>query len=405
MRTARVLGSIGRFLIGSGIITLLFVAYQLWGTGLQHAAAQDDLAEDFASLLAEAPVFDPVIVAEGAAATSEQIDTDPSTIEQPATSPENVTDASNAVQTAAYTYWSDRDRLDLLYPPNGDVLGRLTMPTIGIDELFVEGVEVPDLRNGPGHYGSTPLPGQAGNAAIAGHRTTYGAPFNRIDELQPGDEITVTTLQGEFTYRVMPQTSSDGETVGHFIVRPSATQVLDNFGDNRLTLTACHPKYSSRQRIVVVAELVGEPTITPPHDPGLDSTSGGLGVDEYASTSTAANSPIDDDGTPTKSSVAANEDVVVPEASEPKEVATDGLTEGEIATAPIANSFGNGLSGDSDAIPPAVSWMIAALVLWFTAGFVGRRWKLLTTHAIFLVPFLALLWMSFVHIDQALPSY
>jgi sortase A len=403
MRTARVLGSIGRFLIGSGIITLLFVAYQLWGTGLQHAAAQDDLAQDFATLLAESPVTLAEGVPDEVTATSEQIDTDPSTVEQPATRPENVADTANAVQTAAYTYWSDRDRLARLYPPNGDVLGRLTMPTIGIEELFVAGVEAPDLRKGPGHYGSTPLPGQAGNAAIAGHRTTYGAPFNRIDELQPGDELTVTTLQGEFTYRVMPQTSSDGETVGHFIVRPSATQVLDDFGDNRLTLTACHPKYSSRQRIVVVAELVGEPAITPPHDPGLASTSGGLGADEYASTSAAANPPIDD-GTPTGASVAAD-DVVVPEASESEAVAIDGLTEGEIAAAPIANSFGNGLNGDSDAISPAVSWMIAALVLWFTAGFVGRRWKLLTTHAIFLVPFLVLLWMSFVHIDQALPAY
>ena len=229
MRTARVLGSIGRFLIGSGIITLLFVAYQLWGTGLQHAAAQDDLAQDFATLLAESPVTLAEGVPDEVTATSEQIDTDPSTVEQPATRPENVADAANAVQTAAYAYWSDRDRLDLLYPPNGDVLGRLTMPTIGIEELFVAGVEAPDLRKGPGHYGSTPLPGQAGNAAIAGHRTTYGAPFNRIDELQPGDELTVTTLQGEFTYRVMPQTSSDGETVGHFIVRPSATQVA-SFG-------------------------------------------------------------------------------------------------------------------------------------------------------------------------------
>ena len=67
---------------------------------------------------------------------------------------------------------------------------------------MVEGVGVPDLKKGPGHYPETPLPGQEGNAAIAGHRTTYGAPFNRIDELEPGDEILVQTLQGTFRYIV-----------------------------------------------------------------------------------------------------------------------------------------------------------------------------------------------------------
>ena len=76
------------------------------------------------------------------------------------------------------------------------------IPKIGVDKIVVEGVGRNDLRKGPGHYPDTPMPGQPGNAAIAGHRTTYGAPFNRIDELEPGDEILVTTLQGPFTYEV-----------------------------------------------------------------------------------------------------------------------------------------------------------------------------------------------------------
>ena len=101
---------------------------------------------------------------------------------------------------------------------------------------MVEGVSLPDLKKGPGHYPETPLPGQEGNAAIAGHRTTYGAPFNRLDELEPGDEVTVTTVQGEFTYEVT-------ETQ---IVSPTQVDVLDDKGDNRLTLSACHPKYSAR---------------------------------------------------------------------------------------------------------------------------------------------------------------
>ena len=70
------------------------------------------------------------------------------------------------------------------------------IPKIGLDRAVVQGVGVPDLRKGPGHYPDSPMPGQLGNAAIAGHRTTYGAPFNRIDELAPGDEITIVTVVG-----------------------------------------------------------------------------------------------------------------------------------------------------------------------------------------------------------------
>jgi sortase A len=127
----------------------------------------------------------------------------------------------------------------------GEPTAHLRIPRIGVDKIVVEGVGLPDLKKGPGHYPGTPLPGQAGNAAIAGHRTTYGAPFNRIDELKPGDEILVDTVQGSFRYLVAQQ----------LIVSPKQVDVLNNKGDNRLTLTACHPKFSARQRIVVVALL------------------------------------------------------------------------------------------------------------------------------------------------------
>ena len=93
------------------------------------------------------------------------------------------------------------------------------------------------------------MPGQPGNAAIAGHRTTYGAPFNRLDELVAGDAILVTTSQGEFRYEV--ETS--------FVVRPDQSEVLDPTPDNRLTLTTCNPRYSAAQRLIVVAKLVTEP--------------------------------------------------------------------------------------------------------------------------------------------------
>jgi sortase A len=127
----------------------------------------------------------------------------------------------------------------------------IRIPKIGVDKAVVEGVGVPDLKKGPGHYPTSPMPGQPGNAAIAGHRTTYGAPFYRLDELHPGDEIRVTTRQGRFRFSVE---STE-------IVKPSQTEVLDPPKDGlaHLTLTTCNPRYSARQRLVVHAVLEGEP--------------------------------------------------------------------------------------------------------------------------------------------------
>src|SRR5262249_21455978 len=121
----------------------------------------------------------------------------------------------------------------------GDTIGQITIPKIGADFYIVEGVDLPLLTEGPGHFPGTPLPGQPGNAALAGHRVTYKAPFNRIDELAPGDDITVKTVQGTFTYEVMPQEGG----LGYFITDPQNVSIVDDKGDNRLTLMACHPKY------------------------------------------------------------------------------------------------------------------------------------------------------------------
>lgn len=129
----------------------------------------------------------------------------------------------------------------------GDSLTRIQIPAIDVDVVVVEGVSPSALRAGAGHYPSTPLPCEDGNVAIAGHRTTYGRPFHNLDLLQPGDEIILTTPIGACKYSVQDQT----------IVRPSDVSVVQNQGDNRLTLTTCHPKGSARQRLVISATLVG----------------------------------------------------------------------------------------------------------------------------------------------------
>jgi len=111
--------------------------------------------------------------------------------------------------------------------------------------VFVEGTAAPDLRRGPGHYPATPLPGQRGTVAIAGHRTTYGAPFHDVDQLRRGDRIELDMPYGRFTYRV--------ERLR--IVKPTAVEVTDAVGYDRLVLSACHPLYSAAQRIIVFARL------------------------------------------------------------------------------------------------------------------------------------------------------
>lgn len=127
----------------------------------------------------------------------------------------------------------------------GDALGRIVLPTLGQRFVIVAGDEPADLRKGPGVYPDTPLPGVGGTTAIAGHRTTYLAPFRHLDDLDRGDEIRLEMPYGDFTYRVESRR----------IVEPGDVSVIRPVGYERVVLTACHPLYSAAQRIVVSARL------------------------------------------------------------------------------------------------------------------------------------------------------
>ena len=129
----------------------------------------------------------------------------------------------------------------------GDAVGRIRIPRIAANFVIVNGTDTAALRKGPGIYEQAPFPGAPGTTAIAGHRTTYLAPFRHIDELQRGDRITVEMPYGRFTYEVQKRR----------IVRPSEVSVIKRVGFDRLVLSACHPLYSAAQRIVVFARLVG----------------------------------------------------------------------------------------------------------------------------------------------------
>jgi sortase A len=129
----------------------------------------------------------------------------------------------------------------------GDALGHISIKRMGIDFVVVQGADPGDLREGPGHYLGTPLPGLRGTVAIAGHRTTYLAPFRDLDQMRRGDLVVLTMPYGRFTYR----------TEKRQIVSPNAYDyVTATKRYDRLALTACHPLYSAAQRIVVFARLI-----------------------------------------------------------------------------------------------------------------------------------------------------
>jgi sortase A len=207
VRLATFLRGVGQTLITAGVVILLFVAYELYFTGIETARDQHHLA--------------------------------------------NVIEKEWEAGHGAYT-----TPQDLLKPiPIGTGVAVIRVPRFGRDwaKVVVEGVRVSDLRKGPGHYPGTALPGQVGNFVISGHRTTYGAPFNRVDELRVGDAIVIETRDTWYTYRV-----STTE-----IVRPSAIEVTypvpHRLGEKpkaaMITLTSCNPKYSARTRIIVYGAL------------------------------------------------------------------------------------------------------------------------------------------------------
>lgn len=188
-----ILGAVGRALIAAGVLMLLFVGYQLWGTGLSEQRAQADLKRTFSSQLPAIPSY-------------------------------------------------------------GDPVTRIEIPKIGVNKIVVAGVDFKALEKGPGLFDGSPLPGQVGNVAIAGHRTSYGAPFGRLNELTLGDKIILTRDKSTFTYIVSEKP---------FIVLPSQTEVVKTFDTktSQLTLVTCHPKWTSAKRMIVKAKL--ESTITP----------------------------------------------------------------------------------------------------------------------------------------------
>jgi sortase A len=195
-RRGRVLRITGLVLILAGLAVGGYVWWILWGTGLTTRAAQNDLRPRFEERIATTPA------AEAPARTV------------------NVPGAAVAI---------------------------LRIPKIELDYVVVEGTDTESLKKGPGHYSWTSYPWEdTGRVAIAGHRTTYGAPFWSLDELKPGDRITLATEYGIFNYRVTESR----------IILPSQAAILNETKNPTLVLTTCNPRFSAAERLVIFAQRV-----------------------------------------------------------------------------------------------------------------------------------------------------
>ena len=312
------LGATGRVLVTTGILLLLFVAYQLWGTGIYEARAQSRLRSQFETQLQEAGQT-PL----GASVTTTTVPDDPTVSTTPPTT------APPPVFT----------------PENGDAMGFIRIDKIGLGTgdpaAVIEGVDVDDLRQGTGHYPTTPLPGQEGNSAIAGHRTTYGHPFGDLDQLAKGDTIVVQTVQGTFTYIVDQDPFAVDPDSGEVLL-PEPDAARPGRSRATLTLTTCDPPYSAAQRLIIKASLQlpqGEAPLPP--SPG-----------------------------------------------------TTGTAVREIS----------GLSGDRSSRTPTVLWgLIVAIVglLWWWLFHRYPRW---TTWLVGVIPFLVALFVFYTYLERMLPS-
>ncbi|MCW2701810.1 MAG: class sortase [Blastococcus sp.] len=214
-----VVRTMGEVLVTSGLIVLLFVVYELFVTDFLNGRVQEDLnREVHAEWEADPPVLGSQIP--------------------------------------------------------GDAFAVLHIPRLGADyqRVVLEGTAYADLKDGPGHYTESALPGEVGNVAIAGHRTTYGSPFRDLDRVQPGDPIVVETADSWFVYRVLGDPATGDYTgdpsgiPGQQIVVPTDVQVINPTPNaaadapatgSYLTLTTCHPRFSARERLIVHAVLDG----------------------------------------------------------------------------------------------------------------------------------------------------
>jgi sortase A len=384
-------GGLGRVLLSTGILMFGFVAYQLWGTGLETARHQRALENEFEDLLAESGTSTVPATSTTTVTTTEPEDESPT-----------ATTAPDGTAPPATVAPAVEGPVDQQIPPisEGDPLARIEIPSIGVDDIVVAGVSVADLRRGPGHFPETPLPGQLGNSAIAGHRTTYGQPFRNVDDLEPGDEIVLTTVAGRFVYDV----------TGSEVVSPDDYEVVLTTDPTiaTITLTSCHPVWSARQRIVVYGLLdqaasdpVGFPTtyagsapteVPPATSPATTATTAPATTPPSTSDEATAGT------TPATTAPATTAPTTTP-ATLPAQSAGTGVVSEE-----SQDAFSQGWFQDEGAFVQVALWGLALTVISIGAWMLSRRTRHdLVGFAVGIVPFAIALFFFFQNVNRLLP--
>jgi len=306
--------NLGFMLISLGLLMFLFVGYQLWGTAIQEAQSQNRLENTFKDTVKEISVDKPLTGI-------------PSMTREP------------------------------IFVNHGDGVFLIQMPTINVSKYVVAGVEKPDLKKGPGHYPSTPFPGELGNTAIAGHRTTYGEPFRHLDDLEIGDPIIITDLFNRtFTYTVTAQR----------IVEPTDGWVTATTDTSRatLTLTTCDPEFSAKRRLIISAEL----------DLGISAIAASPAVTYIQSSSVQTTEPTINDPPP------------------------------EPTVAQDSDALSQGWFSDPSAIPHTAMWSLADLLILYGAWQVAKKFRnRLIGVAVGFAPFFVVLYFVFQNINRLLP--
>jgi sortase A len=385
-----VVGGIGRILITLGLLMFAFVAYQLWGTGIQTAQAQRTLSREFDEALG----------------TTQP----PTTTVAPSTTETPTTDAAVPLDPATPTTTTTPVLAPAKPIPDEEKgVARLEIPRMGLNRIVVEGASADALTKGPGHFPETPLPGQLGNAAIAGHRTTHLHPFFDIDKLQPGDQIFVTTFNGRYVYQVTGTEVVDPGDYADVIPTTDVTKAT-------LTLVSCTPRYSATNRIVVRADLVPDLsdalTEAAPVVPFLDPAD--------------SNATLPDEGSVTVVDTIAPTATTAPAIAAPGNTAPGDTTPGVVIpadtvpgntvpgdTVPAQSSrpatattdaFVDGWFSDTSAIVPAILWGLAlagvAAGIYLLSRKVRRYW---VGVLVGFVPFVVVLYFFYENVNRLLP--
>ena len=353
-----------------------FVAYQLWGTAIQEARAQDALGRDFEQIIHESGL--------DSTTTTSLV-------------PVSIDTVLPGVPTTPTSSTAPPEPVAQDFPKDivaGGVVAEIRIPAIDVKKYVVAGVSVKDLRKGVGHFPNTPFPGQLGNASIAGHRTTYGQPFYRLDKLRKGDDIQVSTiLGGTYVYVV-----TGSEEVGKNDYR-----VISDSDPNvpTLTLVTCTPIGTASRRLIVHATL----------DPTRSSVVGRAELYYGQEASSIVTTPAPGDGEPDVEPGEVEADTVVPGTFVPGTAAGVGIDTQSTSVAQSngfdasGDAFNQGWFADGKAWPQLIGWFVLLLLV------VGGSWQLAKRNRrlwlgilVGFAPFVVVLYFFFENLNRMLPA-